>query len=216
MKYRAIILDFDGLILDTESAHFQAWSEAYASYGLELPLERWAACVGTDWNAFNPYVDLESRVQGGLDRESFRSRKEGRARELILDLRPRDGIVELMEDARTRGWVLGLASSSDRPWVEGHLRRLDLLHYFKSVRTLNDVAKVKPDPELYVTCLRDLGVESESAVALEDSPNGIRAAKAAGLYTFAYPNPVTNRMDLSQADQVVAHPSECWRRMTEG
>ena len=162
---QALILDFDGLILDTETAHFQAWTEAYASYGLTLPLERWVLCVGTDWNAFNPYVDIEQKAGPSFDRAAFQARKAGRADELIVRLAPRPGIVEMLEDAKGRGLKLGVASSSDRSWVEGHLERLGLRGYFQAVKTRDDVEKVKPDPALYLRCLDALGVSAPDAAA---------------------------------------------------
>ncbi len=214
-KPQALILDFDGLILDTETAHFQAWTEAYATYGLTLPLERWVLCVGTDWNAFNPYLDIEAKAGPDFDRAEFQSKKAGRANDLIILLGPRPGIVEMLEEARTAGLKLGVASSSDRAWVEGHLSRLGLREYFSAVKTAGDVPKVKPDPALYLRCLEALGVSASDAAAFEDSPNGIRAAKAAGIYTFAYPNGVTEKLDLSLADRVLTHPKE-WRMAVNG
>jgi HAD superfamily hydrolase (TIGR01509 family) len=208
MKYQALLFDFDGLILDTETAHYQAWREAYADFGLDLPLERWAGCIGTDWNAFNPYQDLESRVAGPFDREGFRARKEARASALIKDLKPRPGMTELMKTAQASDVRLGIASSSNRAWVTGHLERLGLLSFFSAVRTSDDVQRVKPHPELFLSCLEALGVSKPLAAVLEDSPNGIRAAKAAGIYTLAYPNPVTVRLDLSEADRVARTPEE--------
>ncbi len=208
MKYQALLFDFDGLVLDTESAHYQAWREAYAEFGLDLPLERWAACIGTDWYAFNPYHDLQSRVSGSFDREGFQARKEARAASLIRDLAPRPGMTDLLKASRDSGVRLGVASSSNRAWVVGHLERLGLLSFFMTVKTSDDVKRVKPDPELFLSCLEALGVSKSNAAVLEDSPNGIRAAKAAGIHTIAYPNPITSRLDLSEADRIARTPEE--------
>jgi HAD superfamily hydrolase (TIGR01509 family) len=206
VKPKALIFDFDGLILDTESAQYKAWGETYAEYGLPLPLERWVACVGTDWDAFNPYKDLEERTKAlgrPFDRAALKLRKDARAVELIGHLQPLPGVVELIRAAKADGCKLGVASSSSRSWVQGHLERLGLWSLFDAVRTSEDVAKVKPAPDLYLSCLQALGVPVSEAIVLEDSPNGVKAAKAAGIYTIACPNPVTRGLDFSHADRVV-------------
>jgi HAD superfamily hydrolase (TIGR01509 family) len=207
---QALILDFDGLILDTETANHRAWCEAYAAFGLEMPLEKWALCIGTDWNAFDPMADLAAQVGETFDAVGFRKGKDVRTAELIAVLPPRPGIPALLRRAAAEGIRLGVASSSPRAWVEGHLERLGLRPYFSAVKAAEDVERVKPDPALYLSCLDALGAEASRSTALEDSPNGIRAAKAAGMFVVAYPNPVTVRLDLSQADLRMSDGSE-WK-----
>lgn len=207
MKYKALLFDFDGVILDTESAQFQAWSEEYKAYGLTLTLERWASCVGSDWNAFNPYKDLEEqagKLGKPFDKETLKARKDTHAADLIHHLKPLPGVAELIRAARMAKCKLGVASSSHSFWVRGHLERLSLLDCFDTIKTADDVTKVKPAPDLYLSCVEALGVEIHEAVAFEDSANGIKAAKAAGLYTIACPNPITQGMDLSEADRRVS------------
>ena len=113
-----------------------------------------------------------------------------------------------MDEARRLGLGLGVASSSDRRWVEGHLERLGLHAHFDVIRCADDVPRVKPDPALYRAVLDAMGVRPEEAVALEDSPNGVLAAKRAGLACVAVPNPLTARLDLSAADLRVASLAE--------
>jgi beta-phosphoglucomutase-like phosphatase (HAD superfamily) len=95
---------------------------------------------------------------------------------------------------------IGLASSSSCDWVQNHLTRLGLIGYFDSLRARDDVVLAKPDPALYLSVVSDLGVPPHQALALEDSPNGIRAAKLAGLYCVAVPNHLTSQLDLDEAD----------------
>lgn len=206
MNYRALVFDFDGVILDTESAQYQAWTEEYKAYGLALPLDRWASCVGTDWNAFNPYKDLEAQAEKlgkPFDKDALKARKDARAAEMIHRLKPLPGAEDLIRSAKMAHMKLGVASSSHSVWVRGHLERLGLLGHFDAIKTADDVRHVKPAPDLYLACLEALGVDNTEAVALEDSPNGIKAAKAAGLYTIACPNAITRTLDLSQADRRV-------------
>jgi HAD superfamily hydrolase (TIGR01509 family) len=196
---KLIVFDFDGLILDTEVPVYDAWQELYGEHGHMLPFEKWAECIGTA-DTFDPCVDLAERVGRALDAAALRRRHRERTDALIAAQRVRPGVVELVEEARTMGITLAVASSSDRPWVEGHLGRLGLLHRFHALRCAEDVPRVKPDPALYRAVLEATGVRAADALALEDSPNGVLAAKRAGLACVAVPNALTARLDLGAAD----------------
>ncbi len=195
-----LIFDFDGLILDTESAAFQNWTEIYRSFGVELPISVWGQCIGTSHHAFDVYDYLENQLGRPLDRSELKRVLRKREQELISGLEPRPGVLDYLEEARKLRIALAVASSSDQDWVVGHLSRLGLAELFHSIRTSNDVEKVKPHPELYDLTLTFMGVSPDRAVAFEDSPNGIKAARAAGIYCVAVPNPVTAQLNLDHAD----------------
>ncbi len=195
-----LIFDFDGLILDTETAAFQAWTEIYKSHGTELLLSEWAVCIGTSNHAFDVYAHLESRVGKSLDREELKHRYGKRTKELVQDLKPRPGVVEYLNEAYNQRIALALASSSHQDWVMGHLSRLDLADRFHSIRCADDVEHVKPHPELYQLTLTTMGVKPHRALAFEDSPNGVKAANAAGVFCVAVPNSVTRNLPLDHAD----------------
>jgi HAD superfamily hydrolase (TIGR01509 family) len=110
------------------------------------------------------------------------------------------GVERYIDEALQNGLKLGIASSSSCAWVTGHLDRLGLLHNFTCIKAADDVDITKPDPALYQAALACLGVSSKQAIAIEDSPNGILAAKRAGLTCIAVPNPLTRQMDLKKAD----------------
>jgi HAD superfamily hydrolase (TIGR01509 family) len=196
-----LIFDFDGLILDTENAAYQAWTEIYASHGAELPLSQWALCVGTSYNAFDVHAHLESQVGRPLDRQELYQRQHQRAMELIAPMEPRPGVVDYLEEAHKLRIAVALASSSHQEWVMSHLSRLGLSDLFHSIRTANDVQQVKPHPELYQLTLTTMGVAAHRAIAFEDSPNGITAAQAAGVYCVAVPNEVTRHFAVGHADR---------------
>jgi HAD superfamily hydrolase (TIGR01509 family) len=197
---RALIFDFDGLILDTETPVFRSWQELYAAQGGCLTYELWAQTVGTVSTEAEHFAALEIQTGYPLDRETLGPQRRQREGELILKQPILPGVRELLVEGKQRGLKIGLASSAGCKWVLGHLRRLELLSYFDSVRGRDDVERVKPDPELFLTVLADLEAEPREAVVFEDSPNGIRAAKAAGLLCVAVPNPVTRQYSLAQAD----------------
>ena len=196
---RALIFDFDGLILDTEEPIYRSWVEVYEANGQALPFESWVKTVGSSNQAFHPQLDLEERLGRPLPKEMVERRIERRA-ELVLAQPLLPGVVDLIQAAREAGLKLGVASSSSRDWVDGHLRRLGIRNRFECVRCRDDVEHVKPEPDLYLAVIGCLGVRAEEAVAIEDSPNGIASAKRSGLRCVAVPNPITAGLDLSQAD----------------
>ncbi|TME94789.1 MAG: HAD family hydrolase [Chloroflexi bacterium] len=202
MLIRAFVFDFDGLILDTEEPIYRSWLEVYQAHGEELPFERWIQTVGSSNAAFDPRGHLEERLGRPLDAEVLEQRIKRRA-ELILAQAVLPGVVELVTAARAAGLKVGVASSSSRDWVTGHLERLAILHQFDCVRCRDDVPAVKPAPDLYLSVLACLVVPADQAIAIEDSSNGVSAAKAAGMRCVAVPNPITSGLDLSHADLVL-------------
>jgi HAD superfamily hydrolase (TIGR01509 family) len=197
---RALIFDFDGLILDTEVADYRAWQEVFQDHGHDLPLLVWSKCIGRSADFYDPIADLENHLGRRLDRERILSRQRLRHQELIEAESILPGIEDYLREARRLGLKLGLASSSSREWVTGHLSRLGLDAGWHCIRCWGDVERAKPAPDLYVAVLESLEVEANEAIAFEDSPNGIHAAKEAGLFCVAVPNPLTAGLDLSQAD----------------
>ena len=204
---RAIVFDFDGLILDTEEPIYRSWLEVYEAHGEALPFERWVQIVGSTTAAFHPQRHLEERLGRPLSQEVIERRIERRT-ELILAQQPLPGIVQLIDSATNLGLQLGVASSSTRDWVTGHLTRLGMVGRFECLRCRDDVTNAKPAPDLYIAALDCLGVSASEAIAIEDSPNGVIAAKRAGMRCVAIPNTITAGLDLSHADLVLRSLSE--------
>ncbi|HLQ14757.1 MAG TPA: HAD family hydrolase [Candidatus Eisenbacteria bacterium] len=204
---RAIVFDFDGLILDTEEPIYRSWLEVYEAHGQELPFERWVQIVGSSTIGFHPQHHLEERLGRPLPKEVL-DRRIGRRTEMVLANKLLPGVVEHLDAARASGLKVGVASSSTRDWVMGHLGRLGILDRFDCVRCRDDVAHVKPEPDLYLAVLECAGVAGSEAIAIEDSPNGVLAAKRAGMRCVAIPNSITARLDLGQADVVLGSLAE--------
>ena len=191
MSLRALIFDFDGLIVDTETAIYQAWREVYAEHGEELDLATYADCVGSDHGQFDPMQHLDELLGRGLDWSVLEPRKQARIHELLAGQPALPGVVELLTAAAAEEVGCAVASSSSLDWVGGWLERLSLVHHFQVVRTRDHVGRIKPHPDLFLAAAEALGVPPESAVVLEDSENGLRAATAAGMRCVAVPNPIT-------------------------
>jgi HAD superfamily hydrolase (TIGR01509 family) len=199
---RALLFDFDGLIVDTETPSLASWQELYREHGAELTLDRWQAAVGTI-GGFDPVAYLQELV-GPIDLNGALERRLARDLELcdVEELRP--GVLSYLEESRRRGIETAIVSSASRDWIDRHLARLERAEHFETIVTADgDTARAKPLPVLYLEALERLGLEPREAVALEDSPNGVRAAKAAGLACVAVPNGVTKALGLDEADLVV-------------
>jgi HAD superfamily hydrolase (TIGR01509 family) len=204
---RAVIFDFDGLILDTEEPVFRSWVEVYEEHGEQLPFERWVEIVGSTTIGFHPQRHLEELIGRPLPQEVL-DRRVGRRTEYVQAKELLPGVLQHIEEARTLGLKLGVASSSTTDWVKGHLARLGILDRFHCLRCRDNVANAKPAPDLYLAVLECLGVTAAEAFAIEDSPHGITAAKQAGLRCVAIPNTITAGLDLSRADVVLGTLSE--------
>ena len=200
----ALILDFDGTILDTETPQYRAWCEVYEAHGLEpLDIDLWRANIGLDPGSerFDPYDHLTSLV-GRVDTEIAVTRRRHRMMDLIRAEEPRRGIVGWLAFARSRGLAVGVASSSPIGWVSEHLDRLQLGFEFEVVSCAGGGLRGKPAPDVYLDACARLGADPGASLAVEDSPPGVRAARAAGLRCLAVPNPVTAGMDFVGATVV--------------
>jgi HAD superfamily hydrolase (TIGR01509 family) len=204
---RALVFDFDGLILDTEEPVYRSWLEVYQAHGVDLPFERWVQIVGSTTAGFHPQHHLEERLGRSLPKEVL-DRRIGRRAEMVLAQKVLPGVVRHLQEAKAMGLKVGLASSSTSDWVTGHLARLGILESFDCMRCRDDVANAKPEPDLYVAVLECLGVSASETIAIEDSPNGVMAAKRAGLRCVAIPNSITARLDLGQADLLLGSLAE--------
>lgn len=202
---QALVFDFDGLILDTETPEFAVWTECFRKHGVEMPDGYWTQLIGrgAEQEIERPAELLARLAPAFVETEDSHLERRRRIRALIDREVARPGVVGLLDEAGRAGIPVAIASSSRHEWVDRFLSRLGLLDRFRVIACADDVRRAKPFPDLYLLACRLLEVEPAESVALEDSPNGIAAAKAAGLFTIAVPNSVTAPLDLSEADLVV-------------
>jgi len=184
---RALIFDFDGLLVDTETVLIDAWVQLHDEDGLPADRAALHGIVGhTDvvhdyWSAYAP----------GIDRTVLDTRYRQAARKLTLAAPPLPGALTLLNAARAAGLKIGLASNSTHAHVEGHLAHRGMLELFDFIACRDDVTVGKPEPDVYLAALRGLNVEAADAIAFEDSVPGHVAAHRAGLRVVVVPNPST-------------------------
>lgn len=200
---QALVFDFDGTILETETPDYQSWQEVFTEHGCELAKDLWCTYIGTASGTFDPYALLAEQAGVAIDRAAIRTRRRHRFHELVAQQYLRPGVKPLLDAAAKRGIPLAIASSSTRDWVEENLAARDLRPYFQAVYTANDVTAVKPDPTLYLLAVQALGVQPAQALAIEDSCNGMLAAKRAGLKCVVAPHGMTAHMVFAEADAVL-------------
>lgn len=197
----ALIFDFDGIIVDTETPAFESWQRLYAEYGHELTLDRWKDALGTNhgFQALDYLLELIAHTNGPqppTKRAELGRQRQALKNELSAQLPLLPGVAGLLDQADALGLPCGVASSSDRAWVEGWLNRLGIRQRFGCVRTADDVRSTKPAPDLFLSAAAGLGVAPAACIVLEDSPNGIRAAHAANMRCVAIPSPITSQLEL--------------------
>jgi HAD superfamily hydrolase (TIGR01509 family) len=205
---RALVFDFDGLILDTETPEFRAWQEVFAAHGARLTTDDWAGVIGSTESGWDAATEIRRQTGDAVDPAALRATWKSRQVELLESETVRPGVVELLKEGARRGLGLAVASGAQRWWVQGNLERIGLLDAFDVLATGDEVPHGKPDPAVYLLALSRLGTPAGAALAFEDSPNGVRAARAAGLACIAVPNDVTTHLDLSAADAVLASLSD--------
>ena len=205
---KAIVFDFDGLILDTETTDFEAWRAIYRACGVELPLSMWLPIIGDATQDFKIDQHLVELTGQPIDRAELRKRQLALHLEMLEDAVPMPGVEDYIHDAKGLGIRVGVASGSRRSWVVDGLDRLGLADHFDTVVCRDDVGRAKPDPAAYIAAVQNLGTNPDQALALEDSPPGVEAAKSAGLFCVAVPGPMTKNHSFREADMRMESLSE--------
>lgn len=196
----AVIFDFDGTIIDTETPVYESWNQTYIDHGAE-PLDRdeWVSSIGRTTQPFDLLDELERRVGSGIDRAQV-TRKRTERRLAMVSAEPiRPGVIEWMDRCDEIGLKLAIGSSSPISWVRTNLTERGLAERFQVISCAGDGVPGKPDPAVYRRACEMLAVEPGRALAIEDSPTGVTGAIAAGLSCLAAPGPMTQGLDFGHA-----------------
>ena len=207
MTVKALVFDFDGLLMDTETTLLESWRWEWRRHGLELDPAGFFAAHGGDANEPR-YQALAAAVGPTYDRaSSYRLRREYRAA-LNAALVPAPGVVGWLDRAAELGLRLAVASSSSFDHVGPMLDQAGLRTRFEVLATGEEVAEHKPDPAVYRLALNRLGLPAAEAVAFEDTAHGVAAAQAAGLRCVAVPNPHASRAAFTAADLLLVSAAD--------
>jgi HAD superfamily hydrolase (TIGR01509 family) len=196
---KALIFDFDGLILDTETPEVLVWQSIYREHGYELPVEEWSKTIGGYGTSnFDAAEHLSFLSLGRLDRVSLKANHLKELTKIVHAGPILPGVIPLIEAAKQNGLSVAIGSSSPHTWVDSHLKRLDIFHHFDCVICQDDVppGMTKPHPDIFLKVLERLNVNPMEAVVFEDSPNGVTAARRAGIFAVGVPNPLTATMGV--------------------
>ena len=196
---KALIFDFDGLIVDTETVIYESWAEIYERNDQILELNTYKNCVGSNFEQFHPGIELEKRLSKKFNWAIIDAEREELIRQRLEQKEERTGLRYFIENAKEKGLELAIASSSSRNWVLGWIEKLELSNYFSAFVNRDDVEKIKPDPELFLTAAKSLGIHPSEALIFEDSENGLKAATAAGIPCAIITNSITAGGNFSEA-----------------
>ncbi len=196
----AVIFDFDGTLVDTESIKSLAYEKTILFFGAS-PVKNSLGLVhypgkSRSWH----WRMIKDTYNLNISEDDFRDKRLQIYGNLINRVEFMDGVFDTLNKLVVSGKRLGLVTLSDRIFVEKILNNLNASHFFETVITGDDAKRHKPDPEAYVLCLDRLGIEKEKAIAVEDTEQGVQSAKDAGLRVLAVPNVHTKDQDFGVAD----------------
>ena len=205
----AVIFDFDGIVLDSETPEYESHRRIYERYGVTLGVDDWCGVIGT-WSEGHDerwFARLREQSPDAPAREAYFAERH-RIFQEIVPAGPMRGIGELLVLLQDAGVPTAIASSAPSRWVVPAVEGIGVRPLFGPIVTGDTVARRKPAPDVYLEAARRLGVDPARSIAIEDSGPGITAALAAGMKTVAIPHWLTARHDLSGADLTVAHAGE--------
>jgi HAD superfamily hydrolase (TIGR01509 family) len=209
MGVAAGLFDFDGVLVDTEWAIYQAWQSTFADHGHDLPLEVYTRCIGSDFATWSPKAHLEELSGLSFDWHDLDARRQELIMKDLTHESTMPGVIDLLERLALTGRRRAVVSSSSHRWVDGWLDKLEFGGHFEAVVCRGDAPQIKPAPDLYIEAARRLALEPAECLVIEDSLNGVKAAKAAGMSVWAVPNRVTSGLDFSDADRIFSSLIEC-------
>lgn len=202
MAFAAVLFDFDGVLVDTEWAIYQAWRRTFVAHGHELPLAIYTRCIGSDFATWSPKTHLEELSGLVFDWHDLDVRRQAEILGNLSAEGPMPGVIELLAQLAQPGIRRAVVSSSSHAWVDGWLEKLAIADCFETIVCRGDAPRIKPAPDLYLAAAERLGLLPAECLVIEDSLNGVSSARAAGMDVWVVPNRVTAGLDFSPAGRV--------------
>jgi HAD superfamily hydrolase (TIGR01509 family) len=207
VQSKAVLFDMDGVIVNSE----RYWVEIEEEEILPSAVEGSADTSETTGMNFREIYDyLEERNEMTASKEEFVDRYQQAARDIYGEkVELQAGFRDLVADLRESGRTVALVSSSPHDWIDRMLDRFDLRDSFDRIISAEEIdGKSKPEPDVYEYAAEEVGVGPEDCIAVEDSTNGVKSAKSAGMQAVGYRNQSGDELDLSEADAVAESPEE--------
>ncbi|HEX9027284.1 MAG TPA: HAD family phosphatase [Clostridium sp.] len=200
---KAVIFDMDGVIIDSEPIHLKVDIETMKALGCNISIEELEKYVG----ATNEYMfaDIKKNYNISKSIEEIINYKVEMTKQKIIqsDLEPIEGIKELLSELKNKNIPTAIASSSPRSFIDVVVSKFKLQDYFRFIVSGEEVANGKPAPDVYIETAKKLGMLPRDCTVIEDSKNGVLAAKAAGMKCIGFQNVNSGNQDLSKADTIV-------------
>ena len=210
MALKAILFDMDGVIVDTEPLHKQAYFLMFNKVGIDVSQELYNAYTGQ--STIDICKDLVSKFNLSLAAEELVAYKRAFFKELFFsddnDLQLLDGVLALIKNYYENGVTLVLASSASMVTIDNVFNKFDLNPYFKGKISGADLKASKPHPEIFIKAAEIAGFDKKECLVIEDSTNGIRAAYDGGIYCVAYKSEHSKEQDYSLAQKVISDYSD--------
>lgn len=203
---KAVLFDFDGVIIDSEWPIYETWKELFAREGQSLEVEMYVQCIGSDFGGWSPEAYLEELTGKSYDWEQENAARQVKIERALEGVALLPGVRESMEAIVKNGIKLAIVSSSSHRWVDRWVEVLGLRDLVEEVVCRGDAPRVKPAPDLYAEAVKRFsekyGIRAEQCLVIEDSLNGVKAGKAAGCQVVAVPSRLTSCLDFGLADEI--------------
>jgi HAD superfamily hydrolase (TIGR01509 family) len=199
---QAVIFDMDGVLVDTVSLNWRAINQTLEPYGIHVNDEELYRYVGRPLKDQLAQLSQEYGVE--LDYDYIESNSTQIKKELMKNLAPKPGVVELLEKLKENHIPIAVATSNSREVTIERLTTSGILHYFDILVTEDDVTRHKPDPEVFEKAAQEMGVLSVNCLVFEDAPSGLVAAKSANMKCIAVETPFVRAEDIQMADKIVS------------
>lgn len=200
----AVLFDFDGVIIDSEWPIYTSWKRVFEGEGHELRIETYVQCIGSDFDTWSPEKYLESLTGKSYEWQKINAQRQVELESDLVGVETLSGVRELIQKIKADGKKIAVVSSSTHSWVDSWLEKLDLMKEMDEVVCRGDAPKIKPAPDLYIEACRRLSLAGEACLVIEDSLNGVKAAKAAQCVALAVPSRLTSCLDFSISDAKIS------------